>query len=218
MSGHAGFVFAAYAASALVIGAMIAMDRARPARPQGRTGRAGRGGRQTPLGRAMSESPVTKPSRRNWLALLPLILFLGLAAIFLTQLMSGRDTQTIPSALIGQPVPVTNLPPIEALGSIPGIAPEDFKGKVTVLNVFASWCAPCRDEHPVLMELAKDKRLQLIAINYKDKPENAAAFPRRTRQSLRQDRLGCVRPRRHRLGRLWRAGDLCDRPGRRDPV
>ena len=123
----------------------------------------------------MSESPVTKPARRTWLALLPLALFLALSGVFLAQLMSGHDTQTLPSALIGQPVPITNLPPIAAL-AIPGIAPEDFKGKVTVLNVFASWCAPCRDEHPVLMELAKDKRFQLIAINYKDKPENAAAF------------------------------------------
>jgi cytochrome c biogenesis protein CcmG, thiol:disulfide interchange protein DsbE len=124
----------------------------------------------------MNDSPATKTARRNWLALLPLFLFLGLAGIFLTQLMSGRDTQTLPSALIGQPVPLTNLPPIEALASIPGITPADFKGKVTVLNVFASWCAPCRDEHPVLLTLANDRRFQLIAINYKDKPENAAAF------------------------------------------
>jgi cytochrome c biogenesis protein CcmG, thiol:disulfide interchange protein DsbE len=124
----------------------------------------------------MSESPVTKTARRNWLALLPLALFLALSGVFLMQLMSGRDTQTLPSALIGQPVPVTNLPRIAVLGANPGIAPEDFRGKVTVLNVFASWCAPCRDEHPVLMELAKDQRFQLIAINYKDKPENAAAF------------------------------------------
>jgi cytochrome c biogenesis protein CcmG, thiol:disulfide interchange protein DsbE len=123
----------------------------------------------------MSEGPMVNPARRNWLALLPLILFLGLAAIFLAQLMSGRDTQAVPSALIGQPAPVTNLPSIAAL-AIPGISPEDFKGKVTILNVFASWCAPCRDEHPVLLTLANDKRFQLIAINYKDKPENAAAF------------------------------------------
>jgi cytochrome c biogenesis protein CcmG, thiol:disulfide interchange protein DsbE len=124
----------------------------------------------------MSENPVTKSARRNWLALLPLILFLGLAAIFLAQLMSDRDTQAVPSALIGQPAPVTNLPPVAGLDNIPGIMSANLKGKVTVLNVFASWCAPCRDEHPVLMELAKDKRFQLIAINYKDKPENAAAF------------------------------------------
>lgn len=124
----------------------------------------------------MSESPLTKPARRNWLALLPLILFLGLAAIFLTQLISGRDNQAVPSALIGQPAPVTNLPPIEALSSIPGITPEDFKGKVTILNVFASWCGPCRDEHPALMQLAKDTRFQLIGLNYKDKQANAAGF------------------------------------------
>ncbi len=124
----------------------------------------------------MSESPVPEVQRRSILALLPLILFAALAGVFLYQLMSGRDTQAVPSALIGKPVPFTNLPPIEALGSVPGISMADFNGKVTVLNVFASWCAPCRDEHPVLMELAKDTRFQLIGINYKDRPENAAGF------------------------------------------
>jgi cytochrome c biogenesis protein CcmG, thiol:disulfide interchange protein DsbE len=124
----------------------------------------------------MSDSPVTKPARRSWLAFLPLALFLGLAAIFLVQLTSGRDTQALPSVLIGQPAPLTNLPPVATLSGVPGISPADFKGKVTLLNVFASWCVPCRDEHPVLLELAKDPRFQLIAINYKDKPEQAAAF------------------------------------------
>ena len=124
----------------------------------------------------MSQSPVTKPARRAWLASLPLALFLGLAAIFLAQLRSGRDSQALPSALIGQPAPVTSLPSLEVLAPVPGIEPEDFKGKVTVLNVFASWCVPCRDEHPVLLNLANDKRFQLIGMNYKDKPEQAAAF------------------------------------------
>ena len=124
----------------------------------------------------MSETPISPPKRRNLLALLPLVLFLTLSGIFLFQLMSGRDTQSVPSALIGQQVPLTNLPPIEALGIIPGIAMADFKGKVTILNVFASWCIPCRDEHPILLELSKDKRFQLIGLNYKDKPENASAF------------------------------------------
>jgi cytochrome c biogenesis protein CcmG, thiol:disulfide interchange protein DsbE len=124
----------------------------------------------------MSDEPVRDAKRRNLVALLPLLLFLGLAGIFLFQLTSGRDTKAVPSALIGHQVPPTVLPPIEALASIPGIAMADFKGKVTVLNVFASWCAPCRDEHPVLLELARDTRFQLIGMNYKDKPENAAAF------------------------------------------
>lgn len=124
----------------------------------------------------MSETPISPPKRRSFLALLPLVLFLTLSSIFLFQLMSGRDTQSVPSVLIGQQVPFTNLPSIEALGTIPGIAMADFKGRVTILNVFASWCVPCRDEHPVLLELSKDKRFQLIGMNYKDKPENAFAF------------------------------------------
>jgi cytochrome c biogenesis protein CcmG, thiol:disulfide interchange protein DsbE len=124
----------------------------------------------------MSESPATKPARRVWLAFVPLAAFLALSAVFLAQLTSGRDGQALPSALIGQPAPVTSLPPIAALNGVPGISPADFKGKVTLLNVFASWCVPCRDEHPVLLTLANDRRFQLIAINYKDKPENAAAF------------------------------------------
>jgi cytochrome c biogenesis protein CcmG, thiol:disulfide interchange protein DsbE len=124
----------------------------------------------------MSEEPVTKPARRNWLALLPLLLFAALAGIFLTQLMSGQDTQTIPSALIGAPAPVTDLPPVQGLAGMAGITTAGFQGKVTLLNIFASWCGPCREEHPVLMELAKDQRFQLVGLNYKDKPQNASSF------------------------------------------
>jgi cytochrome c biogenesis protein CcmG, thiol:disulfide interchange protein DsbE len=124
----------------------------------------------------MSEGPATKPARRNWLTILPLILFAALAGIFLTQLMSGRDTQTIPSALIGSPAPETDLPALAGLKEVAGITNADFKGKVTFLNIFASWCGPCRDEHPVLMELAKVTRFQLIGLNYKDKPANAVSF------------------------------------------
>ena len=123
----------------------------------------------------MSEGPVDKPARRKWLAFAPLALFLALSGAFLAQLMSGRDSQSLPSALIGQAAPATNLPGIVGLVS-PGFSNADFTGKVTVLNVFASWCVPCRDEHPVLLELAKDARFQLIGMNYKDKPEQAAAF------------------------------------------
>jgi cytochrome c biogenesis protein CcmG, thiol:disulfide interchange protein DsbE len=124
----------------------------------------------------MSEGPLTTPARRNWLAILPLIVFAALAGIFLTQLMSGRDTQAIPSALIGSPAPATELPPVAGLTGIPGISNADLKGKVTLLNIFASWCGPCREEHPVLIELAKDTRFQLVGLNYKDKAENAAGF------------------------------------------
>lgn len=125
----------------------------------------------------MSAEPAAsdRPKRRRLIVLLPLLIFLALAGVFLTQLLSGGDTSEIPSALIGQSAPATNLPPLEGSG-LPGLDSTTFAGKVTVLNVFASWCAPCRDEHRVLMGLAQDRRYTLSALNYKDKPENARRF------------------------------------------
>ena len=120
-------------------------------------------------------SDIQEPKRRNLFALLPLALFAALAAVFYVSLHSGKDPQALPSALLGQTAPQTNLPAIEGV-SLPGFSNEDFKGKVTLLNVFASWCVPCRDEHPVLLELAKDPRFQLIGMNYKDKPDHATVF------------------------------------------
>jgi cytochrome c biogenesis protein CcmG/thiol:disulfide interchange protein DsbE len=110
---------------------------------------------------------------------LPLIAFAALAALFWFRLGDG-DPSKIPSALIGRPVPQTELPPLEGLvnGSekVPGLDPAVFKGKVSVVNVWASRCVPCHDEAPLLTGLAKDKRLQLIGINYKDAPDNARRF------------------------------------------
>ncbi|MFX7776551.1 redoxin family protein, partial [Acinetobacter baumannii] len=59
---------------------------------------------------------------------------------------------------------------------VPGLHPFDFKGNVSVVNVWASWCVPCREEAPLLNELGKDKRLQLIGINYKDSSDSALRF------------------------------------------
>ena len=117
--------------------------------------------------------------RRVLLMALPLIMFAGLAVLFLFRLHDG-DPSRIPSALIGHPAPQTALPPLEGLVSngerVPGLDPATFKGKVSVVNVWASWCVPCHDEAPLLTDLAKDKRLQLIGINYKDTPDNARRF------------------------------------------
>jgi cytochrome c biogenesis protein CcmG/thiol:disulfide interchange protein DsbE len=116
---------------------------------------------------------------RRLLVLLPLIVFLGIAALFLYRLGAG-DPSMLPSALIGRPAPITPLPPLEGLAHdgkpVPGIAVADLKGAVSLVNVWASWCVPCRDEAPVLMKLAEDKRIRVIGINYKDEPTNARRF------------------------------------------
>jgi cytochrome c biogenesis protein CcmG/thiol:disulfide interchange protein DsbE len=119
------------------------------------------------------------PPRRPVLMALPLLLFASLAGLFWLRLGSG-DPSKIPSALIGRPAPQTALPALQGLvadgAAVPGLDPATFKGKVSIVNVWASWCVPCHDEAPLLTELAKDKRLQLIGINYKDAPDNARRF------------------------------------------
>jgi len=113
------------------------------------------------------------------LYLLPVLVFTGLAALFLIRLYAG-DPQRVPSALIGRPAPQTTLPPLPGLvrdgAPVPGLDPAAFKGKVSVVNVWASWCVPCHDEAPLLTALAKDTRLQIVGINYKDSPDNARRF------------------------------------------
>jgi cytochrome c biogenesis protein CcmG/thiol:disulfide interchange protein DsbE len=120
-----------------------------------------------------------KAGGRRLLVFIPLALFLGLAAIFLIQLGAG-DHSRIPSVLIGRPAPATELPPIAGLARdgrpVPGISADAFKGGVSVLNVWASWCVPCHDEAPLLVRLAQDSRIRIVGINYKDAPEKARTF------------------------------------------
>ena len=118
---------------------------------------------------------TAEPRSRRLLVLLPVALFFVLAALFLMQLVSGRDVAEIPSALIGHAAPQTSLPPLEGTG-MPGIESSGFAGKVTVVNVWASWCGPCRDEHPFLLGLSRDSRIELVGMNYKDEPDNARRF------------------------------------------
>jgi len=111
---------------------------------------------------------------RRALALLPLAGFGGLAAVFLSRLGAG-DPGRLPSALLGRPVPKFALPGLAGVSQ--GLSDADLrKGRPVLLNVFASWCGPCHEEHPFLMKLAQDSRLELVGINYKDQPENARRF------------------------------------------
>lgn len=131
------------------------------------------------------ETPTTpeasRPAKmRIILALLPLLIFAGLAAIFWSQLGSGRDISEIPSALIGTRAPALDMPPLEGAtfkGAVmPPLTDAAIKGKLTLVNVWASWCVPCREENPIILELAKDPRLTVVGINYKDQTENALRF------------------------------------------
>lgn len=104
---------------------------------------------------------------------IPLAVFLALAAVFLFRI--GGDHSVVPSALIGKPAPQLALPALDGANR-PALDPASFKGNVTVVNVWASWCAPCRVEHPLLVRLAKDQRIRVAGINYKDQPANALKF------------------------------------------
>jgi len=121
----------------------------------------------------------TAPRTSRSMMVLPLVAFAALAAIFWFRLGSG-DPSRIPSALIGHPAPPTALPALEGLvnngAQVPGLDPSVFKGKVSVVNLWASWCVPCHDEAPLLTELGRDSRLQMVGINYKDSPDNARRF------------------------------------------
>ncbi|MHA1517762.1 MAG: DsbE family thiol:disulfide interchange protein [Alphaproteobacteria bacterium] len=129
----------------------------------------------------MTEPSAPSPARRRWGTVLPFILFAGLAGLFWYALQTGDPSQ-LPSALIGKPVPEFTLPPLDGLKGADGSDMESFatadlsQGKPTIVNVFASWCVPCLEEHPMLMALAKRGNVRIYGINYKDDPATARRF------------------------------------------
>ena len=115
---------------------------------------------------------IGKP--RLGFAVVPVLVFAGLALIFWKGLYG--DPSRLPSTLIGKPVPDFSLAPI-AGSDIPGLASGDLKsGHVSVVNIWASWCGPCRMEHPLLTELSKRNDIQLYGIDNKDDADNARRF------------------------------------------
>jgi cytochrome c biogenesis protein CcmG/thiol:disulfide interchange protein DsbE len=115
---------------------------------------------------------VTSPFRFV-LVLLPLVALVALIAVFAMSI--DRDPNFVQSVLIDKPAPAFTLAAVEGL-DVPGFDTASLKGQVTVVNVFASWCIPCRDEHPLLVTLKQRSGVRLFGINQRDAPENARAF------------------------------------------
>lgn len=129
----------------------------------------------------MSELDQTArpPRRSNAMVVIPVIVFAALAIVFGFSLKSGDPTR-LPSALIGKPVPQVDFPALEGLagkdGPLPGVTAAGMaKGEVTVVNFWASWCGPCVQEHPLLMELGK-RGVKIVGINYKDPAPGGRRF------------------------------------------
>jgi cytochrome c biogenesis protein CcmG/thiol:disulfide interchange protein DsbE len=107
--------------------------------------------------------------------IVPVLAFAALAIVLFYQLSQPRTPGELPSALIGKLAPQRDLPALDA--KTPGFGPRDLaNGRVTVVNIWASWCAPCRAEAPALTQLSTNKDIQLFGIAYQDKPAKARAF------------------------------------------
>ena len=122
----------------------------------------------------MSTADTPGKSSRLWLVLLPVIVFAGLAALFWKGL-SGTPNE-IPSALIDKPVPAFSMPRLDDPAR--QVSQKDLLGKVWILNVWASWCAPCRQEHPLVVDFARRNSVPVYGLNYKDKRDAAQAWLR----------------------------------------
>lgn len=125
-------------------------------------------------------TPAASSRGFSWRTVLPLAVFAGLTGLFFFGLQTG-DPSRLPSALIGKPAPEFSLPPLEGLNTngqpVPGFSRADLtKGKVSIVNVWASWCIPCRAEHPFLVQIGKQSGAPLYGLNYKDPPEAARRF------------------------------------------
>ena len=119
---------------------------------------------------SQSASGIQAPERRRFAIAIPLLVFIALVVLLAIGLT--RNPREVPSPLVGRAVPQFALPPV--LGRTLGLSDKDLKGEVSVVNVFASWCVPCRQEHPLIQRLARE--VPVHGLNYKDRPEDAARW------------------------------------------
>jgi len=119
-----------------------------------------------------SVEAVSRSPRRRWAYLVPIVVFIGIAVLLGIGLT--LDPREIPSPLIGKPAPEFSLPAVK--GRELGLATADLKGEVSLVNVFASWCVACRQEHRLLVQLSRVGAANIYGLNYKDAPEDAARW------------------------------------------
>ena len=124
------------------------------------------------MDQTLDRAPGAVPARRYWLYLLPIAIFAGIGVLLYVGLF--RDPTLVPSPLVGKPVPEFALGPVE--GRELGLSSQDLRGDVSLVNVFASWCVACRDEHPLFLALEREGVIPIHGLNYKDAPDDAAAW------------------------------------------
>ncbi len=120
----------------------------------------------------LSDTPRAPAGGVRWSRYVPLAVFAVLAVFFAIGLT--MNPRNIPSPLIGRAVPEFDLPAVK--GRKLGLSAANLRGEVSIVNVFASWCLACRDEHPLLMQLAASGVVPIHGLNYKDKPDDAAKW------------------------------------------
>ncbi len=120
----------------------------------------------------MSMTRVSFTSSHRLRYLLPVTAFIALALTLGWALM--HNPRELPSALIGKQVPEFNLSPVK--GRTFGLSSADLRGEISLVNVFASWCVACREEHPLFMRMKAEGLLPIYGLNYKDAPDNAATW------------------------------------------